>query len=405
MRCLWLTWVDPVPEHDGQKIYSGRLIGALAATGAEVHVLCAANGDPSRRDGERETRGDGRVVWHRVAHDQPPAWASVASPLPHIAHRSAVPAMRRRLARALDDGPWDGIVFDGLNSGWALGQVRRAQQRRPQPRPGRPARLVYISHNHETSMRRGIAARADGGALRRALLHQDALKVGLLERRVVRAADLVTAITPEDAMRFERQEGAPLVRVLPPGYHGRRLPERHITRDLPRRAIIVGSFEWIAKQMNLQEFLAEADPLFAAAGAEIEVVGAGDPGFFRRIGAGLSATRLVGRVESVAPHLDEARIAVVAERLGGGFKLKVLDYVFNGLPVAALDGSVAGTPLSPPDSMLSFANHRPLAEGVLAALDDLDLLNRLQASAYRACSGRFDWSDRGRELAASIAAS
>lgn len=395
MRCLWLTWTDPCPEHDGQRIYSGNLIPAMAEAGAEVHVLCAASELSPRRDGDRE----GGVTWHTVRHARPPAWASVGSSLPHIAHRSAVPTMQRRLLQALEAGPWDCVVFDGLNVGWALPLVRRALAGSP-----RRCRLVYVSHNHESSMRRRIAARAEGSLLRRAMLRQDAIKVARLERRLVGAADLVTAITPEDAALFEQEAGSKPIMVLSPGYQGRRVLERRITGAVPRRAIVVGSFEWVAKQMNLEEFLAAADPLFAAAGAEIEVVGAGDPGFFDRLRGGLKATRLVGRVESIAPHLDEARIAVVAERLGGGFKLKVLDYVFNRLPVAALDGSVAGTPLTPNDSMLTFAHHRPLAEGVLSALDDLDLLNRLQTSAYQACARQFDWSDRGRQLAASIAA-
>jgi glycosyltransferase involved in cell wall biosynthesis len=253
-------------------------------------------------------------------------------------------------------------------------------------------------------MRRAIAAKAQGPSLRRLLLRQDAGKVGRLERRLAGVADLVTAITPEDASRFESQAPDTSVLVLPPGYQGRRLKQRRITGEVPRRAIVVGSFEWVAKQMNLQEFLRPADPIFASAGAELEVVGAGDPAFFESLRGSLKATRLVGRVESITPHLDAARIAVVAERLGGGFKLKVLDYVFNRLPVAALDGSVAGTPLTPDDTMLTFESHGPLAEGVAKAIDDLDLLNRLQTRAYEACSRRFNWEDRGQQLAASIAA-
>ncbi|HEY9566471.1 MAG TPA: glycosyltransferase, partial [Thalassobaculum sp.] len=220
----------------------------------------------------------------------------------------------------------------------------------------------------------------------------------------VEAVDLVTAITPEDATRFRTRAADKPILVMPPGYDGRRVAERRITGEIPRRAIIVGSFQWIAKQMNLRDFVMAADPLFAAAGAELEIVGSGDPRFFEGLRAGLRATRLVGRVDSVDPHLDNSRIAVVAERFGGGFKLKVLDYVFNRLPIAALEGSVAGTPLRPDDSMLTFTDHRPLAKGVLAALDDLDLLNRVQASAYRACAERFNWSDRGERLAASMGA-
>lgn len=395
MRCLWLTWVDPIPEHDGQRIYSGQLIRATAEAGTEVHVLCTASEKSHRRDGDRE----GRVTWHLVDHRFPPAWTSVGSTLPHIAHRSSVAAMRRRLAAALSSREWDTVVFDGIGTGWALDQVRRSAttaRRRP--------RFVYLSHNHEESLRRDIAAGARGNPVRLALLRRDARKVGLLERRLVDAADLLTAITPEDAEQFRSQARTKPILVMPPGYQGRRVAERRITEAVPRRAIIVGSFEWIAKQMNLRDFLQAADPVFAAAGAELEVVGAGDPQFFENLRTGLQATRLVGRVPSVEPHLDGARIAVVAERFGGGFKLKVLDYVFSRLPIAALEGSVAGTPLTPDDSMLTFADHRPLAAGVLSALDDLDLLNRLQSSAYRACCERFDWSDRGQRLAASMGA-
>ncbi|HEY9567496.1 MAG TPA: hypothetical protein VIR38_05355, partial [Thalassobaculum sp.] len=113
MRCLWLTWVDPVPEHDGQRIYSGQLIRSTAAAGAEVHVLCAADARSHRRDGDREEQ----VTWGLVRHEFPPAWASIASPLPRIAHRSGVAAMRRRLAATLAQKPWDCIVFDGIGSG------------------------------------------------------------------------------------------------------------------------------------------------------------------------------------------------------------------------------------------------------------------------------------------------
>lgn len=395
MRCLWLTWIDPAPEYDGQRIYSGRLIKALADTGADVHVLCTAGADSHRRDGERE---DG-VAWHLVEHEFPPAWRSVPSQLPRIAHRSAVPAMQARLSALLADATWDCVVFDGLYPGWALDPVRRRLGGR-----GRGCRLVYISHNHEGSMRASIAKGARPHPLRSVLLRHDARKAGLLERRLVEAADLVTAITPEDAARFEEQAPDKPIVVLPPGYQGRRVPERRITADVPRRAIIVGSFEWITKQMNLSEFLAEADPVFAKAGAELQVVGAGPDRFFDRLRGGLNATELVGRVDSLTSYLDQARIAIVAERLGGGFKLKVLDYVFNRLPIAALTGSVAGVPLAADASMLSYEGHATLARGVSSALDDLELLNRLQTEAYQACAERFDWGDRGQRLATSIAA-
>ena len=117
------------------------------------------------------------------------------------------------------------------------------------------------------------------------------------------------------------------------------------------------------------------------------------------------ATRFTGTVPDIEPYLDDARIAIVPERNGGGFKLKVLEYVFNRVPVFALTGSFAGVPLSHNDSVMLYPDHAALAHGVLEAIDDVDRLNRLQERAFVACSDRFDWSSRGRQIVSAIAAS
>src|SRR5512146_2330044 len=43
MHCLWLTLADPEPRHNGQFVYSGGLIDALAAE-VDVTVLGLARG-------------------------------------------------------------------------------------------------------------------------------------------------------------------------------------------------------------------------------------------------------------------------------------------------------------------------------------------------------------------------
>jgi hypothetical protein len=39
-----------------------------------------------------------------------------------------------------------------------------------------------------------------------------------------------------------------------------------------------------------------------------------------------------------------------------------------------------------------------LAQGVAVAIDNIELLNNLQETAYAECRARFDWADRGRAL-------
>ena len=395
MRCLWVTLADPEPRHNGQFVYSGGLIDALAAAGAEVDVLgLARDGGPSRG-----SRHDGRTRWWLARHRPRSQWASLVSTLPHIADRCHTREMAELLNGLLAQDGWSGIVFDGLSVGWAAAPVIAALGRR-RPRP----RLIYVSHNHEESLRTQIA-RHHPRSLRRCVMQLEALKTARLERALVDRVDVVTAITPEDAELYRARRPDKCVEVLTPGYQGRQVVGRRITADLPRRAVIVGSFDWIAKRMNLEEFVGAADPLFAAAGAELCVVGSGEPAFLDRLRKSVSATRFTGTVASVTPHLDAARIAIVPERSGGGFKLKVLDYVFNRMPILALDGSVAGVPLRHAESVILFPDHHALAEGALRAMDDLPLLNRMQDRAYDDCRTQFDWMTRGRHLLSAMAPS
>jgi polysaccharide biosynthesis protein PslH len=49
-----------------------------------------------------------------------------------------------------------------------------------------------------------------------------------------------------------------------------------------------------------------------------------------------------------------------------------------------------------------FPDHEALARGVLEAIDDLPLLNRLQERAFDVCRNQFDWSSRGRQILTAI---
>ena len=151
MRCLWLTLADPEPRYNGQYVYSGGLIDSVAATGSEIEVLGLRRPESRRSNGTR----DEHVVWWLPGDPLDPLhsqWASLASWLPHIAYRCRTPAMRRVLRDLLARDGWDGIVFDGISVGWALREVREHYA----GRADRP-RLIYVSHNHEESLRNQVA--------------------------------------------------------------------------------------------------------------------------------------------------------------------------------------------------------------------------------------------------------
>lgn len=392
MTCLWLTLADPEPATNGQYLYSSGLIRALADTGVSITVLGLSRPDSPQRDNSRP------LTW-RLAETTPVSkWVGLASRLPQIALRSRTRGLQRLVTESLSKGRWETIVFDSISVGWALDAVLRYGERHPH----RPT-LVYLSHNHERTVADHIA-RHDPVWMTRQMKRFDAGKVAWLERRLVQAADLVTANTPEDAARFAAERPERAVSLLLPGYEGVRVEQRQIHPGLPRRAVVVGSFDWLPKRISLEAFLDRAVPVFTMAGLELQIVGQAEAGYLDGLRNRYPSVDFTGRVDDVRPYMAEARMALVPDQLGG-FKLKGLDYVFNRLPVLAMAGALPGMPLKDGESIRYADSHAALAQLAAALMDDMAALEAQQQAAYAACAAQFDWPAIGRRLVIDIAVS
>jgi glycosyltransferase involved in cell wall biosynthesis len=216
---------------------------------------------------------------------------------------------------------------------------------------------------------------------------------------LVASADVVTTTTSVDAERFRDRSPQTRTLVLSPGYEGARVAVRGIDRQTPRRVLVLGSYAWVAKQRNIHQFLRAAAGPLGAAGVGIDVVGSVPEPFAARLRREFPSVTITGQVDDLRPYFANARMGIVAEVIGGGFKLKALDYVFNRLPIVAIAGSVEGTPLEAGRSMLEFADVDDLVDGIRTWIDDADGLDALQEAAFRACDDQFSWSERGRRLA------
>ena len=110
------------------------------------------------------------------------------------------------------------------------------------------------------------------------------------------------------------------------------------------------------------------------------------------------ATVFHGFVEDTRPLLANARMGIVPELIGGGFKLKFLDYLFGRLPIATIAAAAAGLPSSMTGHMLMADDMEGLLAQVVSNIDDVARLHRMQAEAFVAGSSSFSWAVRGRQL-------
>ena len=384
---LWLGRIIPLPLNSGDRVYSAGLIGAVARAGARVIFLGLNNPDgPTDSFGELEPQ----VRWQVVPGAPRSTALSLLSSLPIVAARFATKEYHTAIARELAKNAYDAVVFDQYGLGWALEDVLRLAINRPV--------LIHLAHDFETEVTAKIAQNFKGNAVRKLLLGQNARKTRVIEQQLAQRCDLLVALTKYDSAAFSAINPTLQTIVLPPGYCGPKQSARTITRSVPRRATIVGSFSWTAKQMNLQRFLEIASLPFTKSAIEVQVIGFVPKNLLSRLRARFPWVVFRGFVDDLNQELRSARIALVPEETGGGFKMKILDYIFGRVPVAAVDSALHGIPDRLKSHFLIADELKGLVNKIVETIDDIQRLNAMQNQAFALSQGTFNWEINGRQF-------
>jgi glycosyltransferase involved in cell wall biosynthesis len=384
---LWLGRTIPVPLNAGDRIYSAQLAGAVARQGAQVVFLGLENSDEPGGD---TAQLDPLVRWQVVPGAPRPRLLSLLSRFPMVGARFGTEQYRKAIAHELASKAYDVVVFDQYGMSWAIEHVQHLARNRPA--------LVHLSHDFETRVTDQIARNFSGDWIRKYLLRNNARKTRLAEQVLAHSSDLLVALTAEDRAAFNEINHSLECIVIPPGYAGAKLPNRSLDQTIPRRTIIVGSFSWIAKQINLERLLEAANVLFTHHQVELHVVGLVPQPFLTHLRSRFPWVVFRGFVEDLADEFRSARIALVPEEIGGGFKLKILDYIFSHIPIAAVETALNGIP-SQLKSQFVIENDIPtLMATIVAVIDDIDRLNAMHNRAFKLAENLFDWDTNGQRF-------
>lgn len=386
LRCLWIARELPFPMNTGDRIYTGNLARAFAQAGTDLTFVGLETQDRDCVPSQWPVR------WRAVPGRKKSNWSALFSTQPLVSAAHATGAFRATLSELLGQ-TWDIIVVDHYGSSWVLDRVLLATRGQE-----RPTVVVHVSQNHEASLAESLFRSYSGALPKRLVMFQNYLKIRHWENRLVREVDLVTAITAEDANRYRSDGSRVQSLVLTPGYSGPIAPERTITPNSEKRVVMVGSYRWLVKQENLRNLLVAADARFHERGITLDVIGDVPSELMEEFKPRLRATQFHGFVDDIAPYFANARLALVPEVIGGGFKLKFLDYIFGRVPIATITEAAAGLPGAVRAHMISGADLNALIDQVETHIERFDELNRMQRGAFLEAATLFDWRDRGSAL-------
>jgi glycosyltransferase involved in cell wall biosynthesis len=374
----------PFNPDSGQLIYSNGLLRGLLESGAEGTLV--AHHRPEADQNSFPTLAVKTVPLQKKVRA-----LSLLTRSHSDSYRNRSKAFARALVDAMSSKP-DFVLIDYFAMGWVLPLVKECIQS-----TGKKVLLVYVSHNFESTLRFQVAANAKS-ALMRSVLRIDAFKAARLERALVADSDLVVVNTDEDGTQYRKMAPGKAILTLTPSYDGEIIETRTLTADVPKRVIVVGAFDWIAKQSNLQRFLESAELKFKKAQVDVLVVGRAPEAFIVAMSSRFDFCKFTGRVEDVKPYLSGGRVGVMPDEVGGGFKHKYLYYVFAGLPVATIRSQVAGLPIDPDRDFITRETMDELVDAIVGTIDNLPELNAMRERCWGKCASAFSWRDRGIQL-------
>ncbi|MCW2542741.1 MAG: glycosyl transferase group 1 [Frankiales bacterium] len=224
----------------------------------------------------------------------------------------------------------------------------------------------------------------------RVALDREVSQAAKLERRVLDDFDLVVTVSQEDA---DMLPGPSL--VIPNGVD----PQAFVPSPLGqgRHVVFTGTLSYLPNVDGLSWFCREVLPLIQADVPDVvfDVVGRDAVPQVRALADGRSVV-LHPDVPAVQPYLDAARVCVVPLRIGTGSRLKALEAMASGRPVAGTTMGLMGLDLT--DQAVVADEPRALADGVVQLLNDDALAGRLAAAGRAHVEEAFAWTTLGSTL-------
>jgi glycosyltransferase involved in cell wall biosynthesis len=382
-RALWVTAEPPDRNLGGGSIREAYLLEALAKD-VETHLLLAGELHDDRTRAALAAvveidlvrrRPPTRPVRRRV--DDLRRVLLEREPADVIENRPSVRALAQRM-RSL--GPFDLVCVEHDRLGPLIAQRR--------PDLGRWALTL---HNVASERKRHELALATTRR-QRWLYRRELADARRFEARMAESYDRVFVSSESDADTV----GGTTV-VVPNGVD----TERFRPTPLPGTPALVftGTLSWWPNIDGLEWFCAEVLPRVRAAVPEVrlDIVGRDPLPEVQRLER-LPGVAVHADVPSVALWLQRARVAVVPLRIGSGTRLKALEAMAAGRPVAGTSLGLEGLDVSDGVEALVADDPVSFANSVVRLLTDDELAGRLAAAGGEHARTRFSWVVVGRHF-------
>jgi glycosyltransferase involved in cell wall biosynthesis len=372
------------PPNSGKRLRSLNLMLPLAQRHQVVYI--ARGHDEEENRAARDFLASQGIEPH-ILHDPLPAKTGVAflarlglnlfSSLPysvasHFSPRfaEAVREIARHCRPELWQVEWSGYLYalDGL-----------------------PGPVVLQAHNVDTLIWRRHRDTARSWA-KKIYTGIQASRFEAFERRAFRSVRRVVFVSSEDARLAREWFGEVPGAVVENGVD---VFQMSSIRPGPgsRCILYLGSLDWRPNLDAVERLLEAIFPAVrrAVPDARLQIVGRKPPPGLARAVAAVPGAELHADVPDVKPYLEGAGVMAVPLRIGGGSRLKILEALACGLPVASSRVGAEGLELVPGRDYTLADTDEEMAHCLAGALLQPEVAFAQAARGREAVVARYDW--------------
>lgn len=257
---------------------------------------------------------------------------------------------------------------------------------------------TVLNHHDVESCKRRLRAKHESNLLLRGYFALEAAKLAASERKWCKQFGVNSVVSENEEAVLSLACPGLKVCVVPNGVD----VEYFTPRADPGTSTILfcGSMDRHVHCEAMQYFLRRIWPGIVAHCPDVEfcVVGRNPPNWLVQVGKRDSRIQIKGFVDDVRPYFQKAAVCICPILSGGGTRLKILDSLAMGVPVAATSFAASGLSLEHDEHLLLSDTAEQFTENALRLLRDLSLRSRLASAGTERVSQIYSWTVVGPTL-------
>jgi glycosyltransferase involved in cell wall biosynthesis len=261
---------------------------------------------------------------------------------------------------------------------------------------------VLFTHNVEATIWRRHYEVASN-VIWKAISWQEWRKMEAAERRYLRLADRVLAVSETDRDAFAAFLSAEKLTVIPTGVDVEYF-QPLAGEETANSLVFTGSMDWLPNEDAILYFADAILPLIREHSPEVflDVVGRNPSRKLQALAESEKSIRLTGWVDDIRPFVGRSSVCIVPLRIGGGTRLKIFEAMAMGKAVVSTSVGAEGLAVRSGENIVLADTPNDFAQAVISLLRDPRRRQQLGAAARTLVQENYSWTIVANDFARTL---